>query len=177
MTSVALRGLRHLPVAVLLFSSLLVGAAAHAQYRDAEEKTWTEAEAPPPARFSTDNLQPFDVSVNSALRYGIDPATLSVGADGVVRYVLVARSSSGALNALYQGMRCETAEYKTNGRWDNQSSWNTSDKDEWRPLSFSGPSRPAMMLAHGGICDGRTINGSAQKILTALKKGPSSQQH
>lgn len=152
---------------------LLAGCSlgAHAQLRDADPEPWKEAVAPPPASFSTDQLQTFDVTQGTSLTYGIDPNTLSVDADRVVRYVLVAKSSSGALNVLYQGIRCETAEVKTYGRWDNQTRWNTSTKDTWQELSFRGPSRPAMMLARSGVCDGRTINGTPQKILHTLKNG------
>lgn len=145
--------------------------SAQAQLRDPDAEPWKEVASTPPASFNTDQLQTFDVAQGAALTYGIDPQTLSVGADGVVRYVLVAKSSTGALNVLYQGIRCETAEVKTYGRWDNQTSWNTSAKDAWQVLSFRGPSRPAMMLARGGVCEGRTITGTPQKILHTLKNG------
>lgn len=163
---------RHLIVAGALFSLSLFSVCARAQLQDPDAEPWRERAVAPPAAFSTDQLQSFDVSQNAALSYGIDPKTLSVGEDGVVRYVLVARSTSGALNVFYQGVRCAAAEVKTYGRWNNNaSSWNTGTKDEWVPLSFSGFTRPAMMLARAGICDGRTINGSAQKILNTLKNG------
>jgi hypothetical protein len=125
----------------------------------------------PPEVFSVDQLHTFEVKQGSALIYGIDPKTLSVGEDGVVRYVLVARSTSGALNALYQGIRCQTGEVKTYGRWDNRANWNTDAKAEWQALSYSGFTRPAMMLARAGMCDGRTVNGTPRKIQHTLKNG------
>lgn len=159
-----------LSIAALTMS--LCSLAAHAQYHGADDPPWQEAAITPPSSFSTDQLQTFEVSQGAALSYGIDPKTLRVDEDGVVRYVLVARSSSGALNALYQGVRCQTAEVKTYGRWNNNAStWNTNTKEEWQPLLFSGASRPAMMLARAGICDGRTINGSPAKILQTIKQG------
>lgn len=169
MTSVSSRSPRCMPIAGALMSFLMCfNHGAQAQPADAE--AWREAEVAPPAAFSTDQLQSFEVMQGSSLSYGIDPKTLSVGEDGVVRYVLVARSS-GALNVLYQGIRCQTAEAKTYGRWDNQSRWNTSRSDDWQQLSFKGPTRPAMMLARAGVCEGRTITGNPQKILNTLKKG------
>lgn len=163
---------RCLSVAGAMISLLCFAPAAHAQLQDPDAEPWLELNVTPPSTFSSDKLQPFDVSQNAALSYGIDPQTLNVGEDGVVRYVLVARSSSGALNVLYQGIRCQTAEVKTYGRWNNNASnWNASAKEEWQPLSFAGFTRPAMMLARAGICDGRTINGNPQKILHTLKHG------
>lgn len=164
--------LRRMLVAGAMLPLFCLGFAAQAQLKDPDEAPWQESAVTPPATFNTDALQPFDVSQGSALGYGIDPKTLSVGDDGVVRYVMVARSPSGALNVLFQGVRCATAEVKTYGRWNNNAStWNTSTKEEWQPLSFSGFSRPAMMLARAGICDGKTINGNSQKILHTIKNG------
>ena len=40
-------------------------------------------------------------------------STLNAGKDGVVRYVLVVRTSGGATNITYEGMRCESRELKT----------------------------------------------------------------
>lgn len=166
------RSPRRLFVASAMIPLLCLGLSAHAQFKDPDAEPWQEAAVVPPSSFSTEELQPFEVSQGSALNYGIDPKTLAVGDDGVVRYVMVARSSSGALNALFQGLRCATAEVKTYARWNNNtSSWNTSSKEEWQPLSFSGFVRPAMMLARAGICDGKTINGTPQKMLHTLKHG------
>lgn len=166
---------RRLPRRLLIVSaticSLCLNWGAQAQTEDPDAETWTEAQVSPPAAFSVDKLQTFDLGQGTSLTYGIDPNTLAVGTDGVVRYVLVARSGSGALNALYQGLRCDTGEVKTYGRWDNKSSWNTDSKDSWQKLSSRGFTQPAMVLARAGICDGRTVNGNAQNILRTLKNG------
>jgi CNP1-like family len=164
---------RRLPKALTsaLAFSLLGGPPflSHAQTSYTDEKVWTEAVAAPPGSFSTEVLIPFEVMKASALSYGIDPNTLSVGEDGVVRYVMVARSSSGALNVLYQGIRCATAEAKTYGRLSDKGTWNASPDAEWQALSFRGPTRPAMILARLGVCEGRTITGNVQKITATLK--------
>ena len=47
----------------------------------------------------------FEKSASADFRYFIDPETLSVDKDGVVRYVLVARSLNGVQNVTYEGMR------------------------------------------------------------------------
>ena len=166
------RLLRRVAVAGAMIPLLQLGSIAQAQLTDPDAEPWQESAVVPPASFNADELQRFDVAQGSALSYGIDPKTLSVGDDGVVRYVMVARSSSGALNALFQGVRCATAEVKTYGRWNNNaSSWNTSSKEEWQALSFSGFTRPAMMLARAGICEGKTVNGNPQKILHTIRHG------
>ena len=155
---------------MLLSALLCLSGQAVAQGISADN--WQESDTAPPASFSTKHLQFFEVSPGSTLVYGMDPDTLTVGADGVVRYVLVASSARGALNVLYEGIRCQTAEMKTYARWDNHSAWNTGTGSDWRPLSFSGSTRHAMRLARDGVCDGSTPNGSALNILQALQRGP-----
>lgn len=144
------------------------GGPAMAQDRDAVAPP---ALAVKPPSFDAQHLQTFEVSPSSALVYGIDPATLAVDSQGVVRYVLVARSASGALNVLYEGIRCQTAELITYARWDNRSAWNVDEAAEWRPLSSTGSTRHAMRLAHTAACDGPTPNGDATNILRTLKRG------
>lgn len=144
------------------------GSPAMAQDRTAEAP---QALAVTPPSFDVQHLQTFEVSPSSALVYGIDPSTLAVDNQGVVRYVLVARSASGALNVLYEGIRCQTAELITYARWDNRSAWNVDEAAEWRPLSSTGSTRHAMRLAHAAVCEGPTPNGDAPNILRTLKRG------
>jgi hypothetical protein len=139
-----------------------------AQYREPE--TWKEAEVTLPTRFSTDKLVTVEIEDRSSFEYGIDPDTLSVGNDGVVRYVFVARSRSGAVNVLYEGVRCNAAEVKVYGRWDpGSASWRTSATDEWQALDTRGSTRRALKLAQAGLCDGRAPTGSPRQILETLR--------
>ncbi len=157
-----------LRLAPVLLSCLAAPAIVSAAEDDnvLPEQAMVEA----PQRFSLDRLQPFTVSAGSSLTYGIDPETLSVGQDGVVRYVMVARSRSGALNVFYDGVRCQTAEVKTYARWDNnRSAWNRLETTEWKPLASDAATRPATVLAVEGLCDGKSANGDPKKILAALR--------
>lgn len=131
---------------------------------------WKESSSPAPERFSTDKLQLFTVSPRSSMVYGIDPDTLSIGTDGVVRYVMVARSTQGALNVLFEGIRCSTAEVKIYAQWDNRSAWSATREAEWRPLSALGIAHHSVRLARDGVCDGTTINGNHAQILRDLNR-------
>jgi len=156
--------------ALLALSCLTVANLALAA--DDEESTWLEKASEAPRSFSVEKLQTFTVSQGSSLTYGIDPDTLTVGEDWVVRYVMVARSASGALNVFYEGIRCQSAEVKTYARWDNnRSTWHTPSNAEWKPLQLSGATRPAMILAREGLCNGNSVNGNPRKMLATLKTG------
>jgi hypothetical protein len=68
---------------------------------------------PPPAFPARDTLLPVEVRASSAFQYFVDGATLSVDLKTtIVRYTLVARSSSGVDNVSYEAIRCASAEYR-----------------------------------------------------------------
>ena len=50
-----------------------------------------------------------DMPRHMAVKLGVDPETLRITPDGIVRYVMVAQSPSGTVNATYEGIRCLTA--------------------------------------------------------------------
>lgn len=146
---------------------------AHAQAPDPD--TWRESEQAPPTAFDPNNTIPFDITVYSALKFGVVPSTVSVGPDGVVRYVLVARNQT-ALTVLYEGLRCATRETKTYARWSptegrTPGAWQTLDDAPWRSVTEGNASRPALVLAKQAFCDGSTPNGDAGRMLRDLRYG------
>ncbi len=144
-----------------------LGAAAQLTPPDPD---WKEADAPPPPAFEVKRLVPFDVSVGSSLRYGIDPATITLGADGIVRYVVVARSATDAVNAMYEGLRCSTAEVRTYARYNASSGWNAVRDTDWRSLYGNPATRHSLMLARQGGCRDRSMPQSAQDIVKSLRQ-------
>lgn len=131
---------------------------------------WKESEVPPPPAFDAGKLLTFDVSVGSSLVFGVDPATLHVSDDGVVRYVMVATSASGARNVFYEGIRCTTAEFKTYARY-TEGVWRKVEKPQWRSLSAGMPSRHALAFARAGACDNAAPATSVHEIVRQLKAG------
>ena len=149
--------------------ALMLAANVFGQLKD-DDPDWKELQAPPPPSFSTDKLVPIDMPPHLTLKFGIDPATLAVMPDGIVRYVMVASSPTGAMNAMYEGIRCATAEFKTYARYTSSGTWNTIANPPWRKLDDNASSKHARALALQGLCEGRTVMGnSAQGILRALK--------
>ena len=115
---------------------------------------------------------PAPTGIVRAVRTGQpDADTLRIDSDGVVRYAFVARSSSGALNVLFEGIRCQTGEVKLYAHWDKNTGWTPVAGGEWKALSFQGTTRRAMQMARGGICAQATPNGSPARILDTLRRG------
>lgn len=132
---------------------------------------WKELEVKPPAAFRTDRLVPIELPRYVSVRVGIDPATVTVSSDGIVRYVVVAVSDSGNINAAYEGIWCRAGDVKTYARAGNDGQWTAIAKPEWKGLSASHPSMHALALARQGVCDGRSAAGhSPQDIVRKLRQ-------
>jgi hypothetical protein len=149
----------------LLALALLAGAA-QAQLAP-EDADWKEIDAPPPAPLRTDRLIPLELP-ESGLRFGVDPASISLGKDGVVRYVVVATSSSGAVNAFYEGLRCSSAEVRLYARHNPSSGWVPVKDSQWRSVHEMRPTRHSLVIARNGACNGNGPGTSAQQIVRDL---------
>lgn len=150
--------------AVLL---LLTAAAAQAQLVDADPDA-TESDAPPPPALRTTGLIPIEVA-GSTLRYGVDPASVAVSRDGIVRYVVVAsgRGPGAAVNGLYEGIRCRTGEVRSYAYYSRGSGWTPAGPTEWHPLQ-DPQSRHSLAIARTGACMGQAPNRSAAQIVQDL---------
>ena len=158
----------------MMFRSLVVvgmlglSFAASAQFNP-DAMDWKEGEVPPPPAFDVGKLLVFDVSTGSSLVYGVDPATLRIGNDGIVRYVMVATSRSGARNVLYEGIRCSSGEFKTYARYSAEGVWRSVDNPEWRSMFGNMPSRHAVQFARTAACSNSAPTSSVEEIVRRLK--------
>jgi CNP1-like family len=137
----------------------------------ADDPDWKETDVPPAPAFDLKRLVPVEISVQSQLKWGIDPATIKITNDGIVRYVVVAQSSSGVVNAMYEGIRCNKAEFRRYARHNPDSGWVKSSDTGWTPLRQTGASRHPEILARGGMCDGAAPPTSAAEAARRLNAG------
>jgi hypothetical protein len=146
---------------------VLAAFAAHAQLAPVDPD-WREVEAPPPPAIKLDGLIPLDMP-RSALRLGVDPSSLSLRSDRIVRYVVVAVSATGAVNALYEGIRCDTGEFKVYARGNPGGGWTISKDSPWRTLHDGQSSSHTLVVARTGACIGHAPNRSATQIVRDLR--------
>ena len=147
-------------------STLCLGVAAQLSTPDPD---WKELETPAPPAFELSRLVPFDVSINSTLKFGVDPATITIGQDGVVRYVIVARSGSGTVNAMYEGLRCSTGEMRTYARYNASGGWARTTDSEWRSVFANAATRHTLMFAKQGGCTDNAPPRSVNDIVRSLR--------
>jgi len=70
----------------------------------------------------------------SRFQFSIDPDAISLGEDGVVRYTLVLRSSSGSKNIMYEGMHCTERQYKTYAWGTRKNQFRRLSKPRWQNI-------------------------------------------
>lgn len=156
--------------AVALATCLLMITPVSAQLADLDPD-WKELDVKPPATFRTDKLVAIEMPRYVSVKVGLDPDSLTVSSDGIVRYVVVAMSSSGNVNAAYEGIWCRAGDVKTYARAGNDGKWDAVSNPQWKALSASQPSMHALALARQGVCNGRSASGdSPQDILRKLKR-------
>ena len=133
------------------------------------QQDWVESPVPPAPTFSTTKLVPIVMPRYMTLEFGVDPTTIVITGDGVVRYVVVARNPSGsAVNAFYEGVRCATAEVKVYAR-STGTEWETATDPQWKPLRFVNSSY-SKALATQGLCGGAAPRTSVREIVQHLER-------
>lgn len=165
------------PRQALAACGLLAGfACAWAQDIRPLNETWREApvfqeaEVTLPTTLRTTDLIAVPYP-GSELRIGVDPQSLSIGSDGVMRYVMVARSASGTLNAAYEGIRCDTGEVKVYARHYPDSGWKAVSNPGWQKLLAGAAQRHALAIARNGLCNSDGRKRSVAEVLRDLRTG------
>jgi hypothetical protein len=128
-------------------------------------KDWVESKPDLPAPPEDKNLLPFYVSPSTSFRFLIDRPSLSIGSDQVVRYTLVAISSSGARNVRYEGMRCATHEFKVYAIQSPDGKWQEARPSRWKRIVEAAANREESALAKDAICDNGLAVATDQIVL------------
>jgi len=160
----------------VLLATLLAGAcggpgAKSDWERQNESRLEKEARDPvpaPPAFPRRESLVEITVRGATDFRFYVDGATLGV-ADGVVRYVLVARSPEGVENVSFEAIRCATAEYRVYALGRADGTWG-GRAGAWRPVA-ERPQPWHTALQRDYFCPQRRPILSAEEGLVALRQG------
>ena len=154
-------------VAALLCLGFAIPASA--QYADLDRADWKEDTVPPPPAYSGSGLIDIEMPRASSVRMGIDPKTITLNSDtGIVRYVVVARGPS-AVNAMYEGIRCATGEYRVYARQVQGGEWSPASDSAWKSMRGQVTYPHPYRLARDGICLGATANSVPEEMIRALR--------
>jgi hypothetical protein len=114
------------------------------------------------------SLVEFTVSDPGGFRFFIDAATLDVRKDGVVRYVLVARSAEGAQNVSFEGLRCASADHRVYALGRPDGTWAPA-RGDWHPVRAAPPRQAALYREY--FCPQKQAIRDAGEGVRALQAG------
>jgi CNP1-like family len=114
------------------------------------------------------NLVGFHLLAPSEMRYFIDASSLSVR-EGVVRYVMVARSPEGAQNVSFEALRCP-GEYRLLALGRADGGW-SAQPGVWREIRRGMDRSVQYALARNYFCPHRIPVHTAREALEALRAG------
>ncbi|SMG57330.1 CNP1-like family protein [Paraburkholderia susongensis] len=126
------------------------------------------------------NLLPFEVSGNTPLQFAIDPNSVSVGDDGVVRYTVVITSPSGARNVNYEGIRCDTYEWRQYaGLNADHDGWDKTVANQFSRIEDGALNAYQSALYQDYMCANKMPTGNAKRIVENIryKRTQTSQIH
>lgn len=133
---------------------------------------WKEGDTVLPAYPQASNLIEFSAGALSSFRFFVDAESISPGADGIVRYTLVARSSSGNDNVSFSGLRCKTAEHRlfANGRTSDKT-WVPQRDSPWKVVEVKAYNRQHLVLMRDFFCPAAVPIMTRAEGIDALRKG------
>lgn len=158
--------------AVFFLAAGLVSVSVWAAFEeDYEQKKWEELEVQMPPVPRPENLQSFFVSSATDNLFAVDLPSISVGTDGVVRYTLEIKTSGGARNVTYEGIRCQTRERRIYASGRRDGTWSKARNSEWQKIQDVPANRYHAALFLEYFCPWGVIVNSVDEAREALRRG------
>ncbi len=110
-------------------------------------------------------LVPFYVSPQTIFKFAVDTDSILIGADGVTRYIVVLTNPSGGQQAQYEGIRCDSFQWRLYGTFENQV-WKENPLSNWKDIQSKVPNRYQASLAQGAFCN---FNSQEKNIKTIIQ--------
>lgn len=101
----------------------------------------------------------------------IDPASVSIGEDRVVRYTAILKSRSGATNVFYEGLRCSTGQYRRYA-YGSQNEFRLSGNSRWKYIGNDGSDRYMKALSTDFICPPPSVGNDAALLKRLRRPDP-----
>jgi len=160
-------------VAALTVTPAALAALATEWEMDFDEntKSWKEIQAQIPPYPKGQDLVLVEAGSETSHKFYVDPDSVSVGADGVVRYTTVVKTSGGAVNVTFEGMRCETREGKLYAVGRSDGTWVRARNPKWERIVLRDLKPYTYVLYREYFCPWRTQPTPPKVALEALRRG------
>ncbi|QWD90966.1 CNP1-like family protein [Polynucleobacter sp. MWH-Braz-FAM2G] len=112
-------------------------------------------------------LLPFYVSQGTIFKFAIDTSSILIAADGVTRYTVVITNPSGGEQVQYEGIRCDSYQWRLYGTLENNK-WIKNPLSSWNDIKPKVTNRYQAALASGAFCNFNTQEKSIATVLNSL---------
>ena len=130
-----------------------------------------EVAVPLPQYPRPENYLPFEVSATTPFVFFVDAKSVSVGADNVVRYSVIAKSADGGLNVSFEGMRCGERQFRIYAVGRSDNTWSEVRNSRWEPIRADQRNAQRAVLYRDLFCPVTGGITTAEEGLKALKGG------
>jgi hypothetical protein len=161
-------------LALILMLPLAAGAQLFGSDERASERqrqTGPEAQVTLPQFPRQEDYLPFEVSATTPFDFFVDAKSLSVGADWVVRYTVIAKSSGGALNISFEGMRCADNQFRVYALGRADKTWAEVRNSKWETIRGEARNAQRTVLFNDYFCPMAGNIATAEDGVRALKNG------
>lgn len=134
------------------------------------KEKWKEGEFTIPPFPEAADLLPFDIAGPSDNVYYVDARSISIGADGVVRYTLLARNPAGVENISYEGIHCEEREWKPYAFGRRDRTWASVREATWQRVAQTSVENFRYTLYRSYLCPGGLPTRKAEEAIAAIKR-------
>lgn len=117
-----------------------------------------------------ENYLPFEVSGITPFAFFVDAKSVSVGADLVVRYSVIAKSPEGALNVSFEGMRCTEREFRVYAFGRSDNTWSEVRDSRWQAIPDDARNAQRAVLYSNIFCSANGNISTAEAGVRALKR-------
>ena len=167
---------------VLVTAALLMAAhAAHAKrdlfgneipepdFDESQVEKWKESPVAIPAYPNDADLVAVPVNDTDTLKIYLDRKSISRAPDRVARFTLVVQSKSGARSVFYDGLRCETRQYKTYAIGASDRAFTPVTNPQWRDIPRPEINAFRYQLYSRFVCDENSSARTPDEILRLLE--------
>lgn len=132
---------------------------------------WSEFNSPLPPYPRAENLAEFQIVGTTSFKFFADLTSVRVDQDGVVRLTVIARSSSGTENVSFEGIHCESSEYKIYAFGTTDRTWMAPRNPKWQSIQNVAKNDLRNSLHHYYVCPKGLPPGNTREAVKALKRG------
>ena len=159
-------------LALLLIFPLAAGAQIFGFGEDRAKRDRTaESKVVLPEFPKPENYLPFEVSATTPFAFFVDEKSISIVADSVVRYSLIAKSTDGALNVSFEGLRCGEHEFRIYAVGQSGKTWTEVRNSRWEPLRLDPRNAQRVVLYSDYFCPLTGFIADSDEAVRALKHG------